>query len=226
MFFLKPNKVEEKSPFFKKGFSLVELIMVVAIFLVICGIILSKQSKFSSDILITNVAYQIALSIREAQVYGIGSKQRLDEGSFIKLGYGVNLKGGGSIGAKATSYVFFADQTESGVQYQYDDGDLLVENAELPQGQKIRNLCGKNTSGWSCWESAGSVTPFDLNIVFVRPNPDPHIENGGSTYTEAIIVVESAIGDKCRTIRVTSTGQISVDPIDSSDPDNGCGETN
>lgn len=218
---IKNNKSEKV----KKGFSLIELIMVVAIFLIISSIILSKQSKFSSDILITNVAYQVALSIREAQIYGIGSKQRLDAGSFVKLGYGVNIKGGGTLSSKATSYDFFADQTDSGVEYQYDAGDTIIENAFLPQGQKIRNICGKNTSGWSCWEEAGTITPFDMNIVFVRPNPEPHIENGSAEYTEAIIVVESAIGDKCRTIRVTKTGQISVDSIDASDPDNGCGVT-
>lgn len=224
MFFL--NFKKKQNCAFQKAFSLVELIIVVAIFLIISAIILSKQSKFSSDILITNVAYQIALSIREAQVYGIGSKQRLDSGNFIKLGYGVSIKAGSNLADKTVSYDFFADKTDSGVIYQYDDGDTVLETATLPAGQKIRNICGKTTSsGWSCWEIGGAVSAFNLNIVFVRPNPEPHIENGSSVYTQALIVVESAIGDKCRVIRVTSTGQISVDPLDPADSTNGCGTT-
>ena len=84
--FLKPTN---------RGFSLVELLVVISIFTIISSVVVFRQSKFSSDILITNLAYQMALEIREAQTYGIGVKS-VDNPVIIgdskfKYGYGIHF---------------------------------------------------------------------------------------------------------------------------------------
>ena len=198
------KKIFCKEKKLRAGFSLVELIMVVAIFIIITGVILSKQSKFSSDILITNVAYDIALSIREAQVYGVGAKY--DGASTTVYPYGVSF-------ALATpkSFIFFVDNGPGipNGQYIVSDDTLIQEN-KLAQGQNIKKLCVYETPSWSCGLNK-------LNISFIKPNPDPIFANennpSSSTISEAVIIVESALGDKCRAIRVNKVGQISVDPI-------------
>lgn len=218
----------QKNIYPKKGFSLIELMVVVAIFLIITAITLNKQSKFSSDILITNLAYQLALSIREAQVYGIGSKQ--GESNNFKIGYGIHLQAPGDISQKSVSYNIFADKTDTGIQFIYEPGsDLDIDLVNITQGQKIRNFCGYYpvSGNWECWQSDGVASSrFDLNIVFIKPDPEAHIFGGYNEsyfeYTEAVIVVESALGNKCRTVRVTGAGQISVDPYQASDNTFGC----
>ncbi len=226
--FSRKNKSEKKEE--RRGFSLVELMVVVAIFLIITAITLGRQSKFSSDILITNLAYQIALSIREAQVYGIGSKQSSDNA--FKVGYGIHIGAPADLTQKPTSYNVYADRTDQGTQFVYEPGfDQDIDLVSITQGQRIHNFCGHDprTDVWNCWDDAGTPSHFDLNIVFIKPDPESHIWGGyGSVYNEydqAIIVVESALGDKCRVVRVTEAGQIAVDPTDSSDASNGCDAT-
>jgi len=82
------NTSKENINKFTGGFSLVEMLVVVAIFFTISSVVLFRQSKFSSDISITNAAYDVALVIREAQVYGTGSKQGDDPYNRVKS-YGV-----------------------------------------------------------------------------------------------------------------------------------------
>ncbi|MBI2004934.1 prepilin-type N-terminal cleavage/methylation domain-containing protein [Patescibacteria group bacterium] len=52
------------------GFTLVELLVVVSIMLIITSTLLLQQRKFNSATLMRTLAYNIALSIRQAQVYG------------------------------------------------------------------------------------------------------------------------------------------------------------
>src|SRR6185312_4659547 len=117
--FQRKNKIQKKGIVSRtKGFTLVELRVVVAIFLIITAITLGNQSRFSSDILITNLAYQIALSIREAQVYGIGSKGVADNSSSginnFQAGYGIHIGASDDLTLKPTSYNVFADTAANG----------------------------------------------------------------------------------------------------------------
>ena len=131
------------------------------------------------------------------------------------------------------SDVFFADRKQDGgtFNFHYDvanDGDIDVDLITLTQGQKIRNFCGLELGGsatdpddWSCWQVDGLTQEFALNVVFIKPDPDAHIwgryDNTGAynEYAEAEILLESALGDKCRRVRVSGSGQISVDPVTS-----------
>jgi prepilin-type N-terminal cleavage/methylation domain-containing protein len=71
MFFRKDkNNLSRKS-----GFTLIELMVVLVVFVALTGIMISSQSKFDGTILLNNLAYDIALSIREAQTYGVNVKE-------------------------------------------------------------------------------------------------------------------------------------------------------
>uniref|UniRef100_UPI002B1DDAC5 pilus assembly FimT family protein n=1 Tax=Pseudomonas glycinae TaxID=1785145 RepID=UPI002B1DDAC5 len=54
----------------KRGFTLVELLVTVGVFAVVSGLTLANYPKFNSQTAITGLAQQIAIAIREAQVYG------------------------------------------------------------------------------------------------------------------------------------------------------------
>ena len=81
--------------FFSKrasGFTLVELIVVSAIILVISLFILFQQAKFNSSTLLRSLTYSVALSVRQAQVYGT-SVRGFSSGGTVAFGsgYGVYL---------------------------------------------------------------------------------------------------------------------------------------
>ena len=58
----------------KAGFTLIELLVSIAIFIIITSVAVWNNSQFNSTILLTDLGYEIALSVRQAQVYGITVK--------------------------------------------------------------------------------------------------------------------------------------------------------
>jgi prepilin-type N-terminal cleavage/methylation domain-containing protein len=93
-----------------RGFTLIELLVVMAIMAIVSTIILSGNAKFGGIISLRNLAYDVALTMREAQTYGI-SARRFSSGGVTTFspGYGVHIGG-----APATQYILFADTNESG----------------------------------------------------------------------------------------------------------------
>lgn len=198
----------------KKGFSLVELLVVVSIFLIITAVTLFKQSKFSSDILITNTAYEVALTIREAQVYGVGSKQS----GLGTQGYGVYF----SEGFAGDHYVMYSETPESDNTYEFSyapadtSGKYTDVRGEIELGreQTIRDVCGIPTGQSEAQIQCFSTNDLSsLNIGFVKPNLYAILNGDSGTFERVRIIVASSLGDKCRTVEVNHIGQISVKAV-------------
>ncbi len=182
-----------------RGFSLIELLVVTGIFVVITGVVLANNAQFNSSVLLGNAAYDVALSIRQAQVYGLSTRNYSGE---FRVGYGVHFEG-------TTAYVIFADLDEDRNK-RYDPGvDQVVQQITLGRGHTIQHYCGVRSDGVEdCSDNAASLTHIDVG--FLRPNPDATITGDGPTpYSSAKIVLQSR-SDETRTITVQSTGQISV----------------
>lgn len=181
-----------------RGFSLIELLVVVGIFTFITAIVLANHSRFNSSVLLGSLAYDIALSVREAQVYGVSV--RGVETNF-RVGYGTHFSG-------AKSYTLFADTYPVGApNKKYDAEDSIISTYTLNTGHSIVQFCGVNGAVKDC-SSTGAISTLD--VVFLRPEPDAHISSTASgPYAQATITVTSSSGE-FRTITVASTGQISV----------------
>jgi prepilin-type N-terminal cleavage/methylation domain-containing protein len=173
-----------------KGFTLVELMVSVAIFVIISSVILARHSQFSGTILIKNLAYDIALSIRKAQVFGLSIREY--KGKFDS-GYGVHFN-------SDSSYIFFSDTNGNNV---YNSGvDDIIDTLTLGGGNKISKFCA---------DTQCSITSLD--IVFNRPNPDAIITKNSDNSVEfpsAEVTIVSPQGIEW-TIRTVNTGQISVE---------------
>jgi prepilin-type N-terminal cleavage/methylation domain-containing protein len=182
-----------------RGFSLIELLVVVGIFTVITTLILANHSRFNSSVLLGSLAYDIALSIREAQVYGVSVR---GVSTNFQVGYGVHFSG-------ANSFVLFADSYPAGVpNKKYDAQDTIVSTYTLNPGHSIANFCGVDNAGAQSCSATGAIASLD--IVFLRPEPDANISSPGSSpYAQGIITVKSSAG-QTRAITVASTGQIAV----------------
>ena len=199
----------------KSGFTLVEMLVVVAIFTVISAVALFNQTKFSSDMVITNLAFEVALEMRQAQTYGIGVRGASVSGSNFQYGYGVHFGGG----QDNKTFLLFADSGT--IKYSYDSGDTLLDTFHLPGGNTIAEICYNQSSALPSGSGPGApdcfknMTTHSLDISFVRPNPEAHTVLDGDTATPVapvFIVLRSALGDKCKTVQLYSTGQISVVP--------------
>lgn len=180
-----------------RAFSLIELLVVTGILVIITGMMLANNARFNSSVLLGNAAYDVALSVRQAQVYGLSTQEH--EGVF-QIGYGVRFVGG-------TEYFLFADTDND---KRYDDGtDPIVRAYTLGRGHSIARYCGIKADGTEdCSDNAAALTHLD--IAFLRPNPDSTITaDSPALYSIGVITLTSGSGET-RTVSVQSTGQISV----------------
>ncbi|MDO8510418.1 MAG: prepilin-type N-terminal cleavage/methylation domain-containing protein [bacterium] len=198
-----------------KGFTLVEAMVSVSIFVIVTAIILINHRKFNSDILLTSLAYEMALSIREAQVYGISVRGEVVDTSAkqFDIGYGVHFDR-----TNLNSYTLFADSSINGNFNIYDDNtvDTDVQIFTLKRGNKIKKFCGyvAGSTDTRCSDGSGTdTTPLNsLDIAFKRPDPEAIIGDiayGAREYHRAIIYIESPQLEE-RKITIESTGQIST----------------
>ena len=211
-FFKQKNNLPSK---FLKGFTLVELIVVIAIFAIISSVTLFNYGNFSSNLIVTNLAYQAALEVRQAQVYGISVKQ-VKGGTGLpadfNAAYGVWFDGTSQ--SSLQGFTLFSDRNGN---FIYDGTLENEESIQLPNSSFIKRFCIRSGSlGWLCSDVGGIKF---MSISFKRPNPDSKIygfyDLGGVNPviigTDAEIQFTTNRGDKISRMKVTSTGQISID---------------
>lgn len=198
------------------GFSLLELIISVAIFVLITIFVLVDYGKFGNTLVLDNLAHEIALSVREAQAYAMSVRES-EIGSSLFPGYGLYFHR-----ASSTSYLLFIDEDGNEL---YDPGDgcgglttECIKRFSIGNGNRILSLCGTQASGGPT-AGTGCAGPPDysdyFHIVFTRPNPDANImgDTGGGGGVEAFSKAEiTVISPKglTRTVDVWLTGQLSV----------------
>lgn len=210
------------------GFTLIELMVVFAIIIVITSVVFTNQSTFNKTLILSNTAYDIALTLRSTQTYGLSSRAA---GTATNVGYGVHLSS-----TVHNSFLFFADTAPAGspgtlfcsvtssagapdckpgdgiYTSSGADPDALsaVRTYSLNNGIKISDFCAYPAAGSGSCAVAGGLTALD--IVFTRPNPNAIIRgsNGGpyTTFSSACITVSSQQGDTKRYIAVAASGQI------------------
>lgn len=177
------------------GFTLIELLVVIGIMIVITTLVLARHNQFNGTVLLKNLSYSIALSVRQAQVYGISGRS---VSGAIGTKFGVHFTS-----ANPTQYTLFVDSDADGT---YDSGES-IEAFSIGGGYSISDLCANTGSVDRC-SAAGAIDR--LTIVFTRPNPDAVITTDLlESYTSATITVLSAQGNT-RKVNVTTTGQIAV----------------
>jgi len=227
--------VQYKKTHKNKGFTLVEIILVVAIFALLTAITIYNYGNFNSNIIMTNLAYEVALEVRQAQVYSLSVRASdavvpSDPRAQFKNRFGIYLGLGGS---NDESLIFFADANKNGVcdldsvqclnnvcsDSATDECDHMIT---LTRGITFDKICvgsvadpvvlndgGGGTPG-ECEVGVDSVT--ELNVTFERPNPDALILGDGSSYDNVGIVLTSQHGSK-RAVVIRKSGQISVEHI-------------
>ncbi len=207
-----------------KGFSIIELIAVIAIFGILTAVVVFNYADFNNNIIATNMSYEIALTIREAQVYSLGARVSGTNNFEAPYGAYFNIN---NLDHASRNFMLFSDhKLPSDGMCTGDDGgecDITActdgecrELSSLTRSIQITELCVGdadpvvNEHG-ICPADAQSVK--DLSITFQRPNPDAIIKTStGVTGNNAAIIVEAPNAAK-RAVIVRSTGQISVEVL-------------
>ena len=178
-----------------QGFTLVELVVSIGIFALMTTLLLAKYGTFNQGIILTNLAYDVALTVRNAQSYGLNVKSAPTAGenfsSDFNYSYGVHFS------SNSNTFTFFKDADN----YLYDNPTLeKISDSVMKRNSKISALCVGTVTACS------SVSTLD--VVFKRPNPDAII-NGVSSNSYAEITLQGSDGS-IRKVVVRSTGQIAV----------------
>ncbi len=211
------------------GFTLVELLVTLSIFTILTGVVLFNQSKFNSTILLTDLAYDTALTVRQAQMYGINIKEfntgaSGDTGNFVP--YGVHFAT-----SSPKSFILFADLTYSssteGNDGRYGKNTLAtidpsicqiekgcVSRYSIKRGNYIKQICEEELD---VTQKACSTSPdtskSSLDVVFKRPNPDAQIRFNDSTTVSSVGIATIILGNpdgNIRKVRVRSNGLIEI----------------
>jgi len=189
------------------GFSLVEVIITMAIISILTALVMVRYGAFNSTVLLKNQAYEIALDIRDAQVRAVSV--RSDENEFREE-YGVFLSMSENFtqGVTNQQYLFWQDNGPS-TPARYNHGtDNVLQVLSLDDRFYIRDLYVNCTDPayTSCTQTN------QLSISFARPNFDANLVrgNGQPVETAHIIVAPVSDPDTIRAVYVTSTGLVTV----------------
>ncbi len=185
-----------------KGFTMIELVVSAGILVVITLVVLVKQSAFGGNVLVGALAYDVGLSIRQAQVFGLSVREFGAGTGMFNIGYGVHFDID-----NPTSYQLFVDMDKNKT---FNTNDGTKEVFSISRGFSIAQICGTTVSSVELCSNTGNITTLD--ITFIRPDPDAFIRidgNATTVYKSARIVVQSPQGKK-REVTVESTGQISI----------------
>jgi prepilin-type N-terminal cleavage/methylation domain-containing protein len=204
-----------------RGFTLVEMVVCIAIFAMMTALLVAKYGNFNQSVLLTDLAYDTAITVRTAQTYGLGvQSSNMGVSTSFKYAYGVEFcanataggcgsvsNGGPTINLYNNLLVLFADANNDGI---YDSTpsptDLQESLYTITRGAVVSGFCFTD----------GCATPTTgynrLDVTFKRPNPDAVICANGScspTYPYAAIFIKGTDGNT-RQVIIRNTGQVSV----------------
>jgi len=202
-----------------RGFTIIELVVSIGIFAVMTSLVVAKYGNFNQSTLLTDTAYDIALTLHTAQNYGLSVKNVNGATNSFSLPYAINFRtsvSGGACGTATSNnkhIVLYADTASDGI---CDNTDLNVTTYAIGRGAYIAPNTGIVGSGL-CVGNGNSCSAYNidqLDISFTRPNPEARIcanASGLSCYNYAEVALMGTDGTK-RTIVIRGNGQISVNP--------------
>jgi prepilin-type N-terminal cleavage/methylation domain-containing protein len=178
-----------------RGFSLIELLVTLAISIVVVSAVLFRFDSFDSVVVLKSIAYEVALTVREAQIFAVSAAGDTSGNFDTPYGVYVNLN-------NPQEYIFFEDNFPSTPNLQYDSGqDNIIETYTMNSKYQFFELCVD-----------ANCNPNWVSLVFQRPNFDPTIRSSiGSSASSATFRV-SMTDNSATTFSVVVglTGQVSV----------------
>jgi prepilin-type N-terminal cleavage/methylation domain-containing protein len=199
---------------YNTGFTLIELLVTIVIFVILTGVVLFNQKGFDNTVLLNNLTYDIALTIRQAQTFGVNTRESASSTGYVFPPYGIFLNIDNENGGNDKNIILFSDTTpnstfndETSLSCPANDAEC-VQRYSIKRGSYIKQICVPGGISEDCGVKK-------LTIMFKRPKPDALIykeneKNPASALGQAKITISSADGSAESSVVVTSIGQIYV----------------
>ncbi len=190
-----------------RGFSLLELLISAAIMTIITSIVIVRFTAFDSTVLLKSLAYEVATSIRDAQVYSLSVLNQNGQG--YDYPYGV------SFSSHQQTYTFFrytgADTLPSA------DTATIISILRLTRSIEIADVCILANGSEYC-NSDDPSTITRLDISFRRPEFKalfnvvglPGGVTSGDIYTARVKLRSATNNSMTWVVEVGLLGQVSV----------------
>ena len=203
------SKREKRSA---QGFTLVELLISIAIMGIITALVLTNYKSFDSTVLLKGAAYEIALSLRDIQTKSVS----VVRGSAnFEYPYGMTF----TPGLQTYKAFRFASSTAVDTYYDIDDPDpdlaSDIGTTSITRSMEIYQVCIStvNNSTYDCSMNRLDVSfrrPEFKSIFHAFKTPSTEYPLVGDPVTGALIKVRSRNGGDIFVVEVTQFGQISV----------------
>lgn len=212
---------------YQSGMTLVELLVVLAIFMIVAGLTIFDYGRFRSSVSLQNLADDIGLAVRSAQNYAIGVHS--SQTSNFSSGYGIHFSTANPVATSVRagsnkSFITFSDLNANKV-YDYpalppQSASSICNASTLISGDECTDMLNITSDDiiYSVCPTGQECTPGNyVDITFIRPNPDARVcigivgsscsvPNSGSV---DVRIKNNQSGD-IKTITISSTGQISI----------------
>ena len=190
-----------------KGFTLLELTVVIAIIILLSGIVLTNYRVGEREYALLRSAYKLAQDLRQVEKMATASEtlpsaifpSDKDNGGFPKGGYGIFFQN------NSNSYILFADCDGD---KEYDETGAALSCAEAtsdtPYPEGIKELFLEEKIKIS---NLYPSSPF--SITFFPPDPVIEIKSGGLSYNSATITL--TYDGEIKTVKINTVGLIEID---------------
>lgn len=184
------------------GFTITELLVTIFIITLVTGIILLKYTSFNTGVLLKSQAYELALDIREAQIYSVSV--RSDVVSFDEE-YGLFFDVD-----SPNEYLFFQDSAGGPSLAVYNEGEEVGDPLTFDNRYRINSM-------YTELDPAADDYIKELSVSFKRPNFDARMYavmldgSSNDAISTAYIEISPLDGSGSVLVSVSSNGQISIE---------------
>jgi len=181
---------------FQKGFTLVEMMVVVSITVIFSAMVLGNSGVGKEGLAIERAGQKLQQDLREVQEMAMS-------GSFVS---GANAVGVYFNEAAPTTYIIY---NNTNANYYYEAGtDSILKTITIETGIKI---CDTLSNSGIIDNDNGTITyPATISVSFAPPEPVTRIQNDNTLHNVSIVLCVTNDNTKTRTVNINNVGRIDI----------------
>ncbi|MDB4984359.1 MAG: Pili subunit [Patescibacteria group bacterium] len=175
-----------------KGFTLIEFIVIISIFAIMAAVALFNFQGFRSNVAINNLAHDVALTIRQAQVFGWSAQSGIDSGSQLPidsngklLRYADGVYFPYTAGAFDKQFILYTKvDTTAGNEAYVDNVDTINDTIKVAGAVHIVDIRRGSFADLTLDPThhivSGIPAAGPVSIAFSRPRPEAIFSTNGT----------------------------------------------